>query len=57
MCGVWVCVVICGVDDVVNSGSEVWDGDGRCFESNGCVSGCRMGAVPRAMMLIVLDGW
>ena len=57
MCGVWVCVVICGVDDVVNSGSEVWDGDGRCFESNGCVSGCRMGAVPRAMMVIVLDGW
>ena len=57
MCGAWVCIVICGVDDVMNSGSEMWDGNGRCFELNGCVSCCRMGTVPGAMMVEMLDWW
>ena len=48
MCGAWVCIVI---------SSEMWDGNGRCFELNGCVSCCRMGTVPGAMMVEMLDGW
>ena len=57
MCGAWVCVVICCEHDIMNSGGEMWDGDGRCFELNGCVSCCRVRTVPRAMMVEVLDRW
>ena len=42
MCGVWICVVIRGMHDVMYSGGKVRDGDGRCLELNGSVSGCRM---------------
>ena len=56
MCGVWICVVIRGMHDVMYSGGKVWDGDGRCLELNGSVSGCRMGTVPGAMMIKMLYG-
>ena len=57
MRGAWVCVVISGVHDVMNSGGKMWDGDCRCFKLNGCMSCCGMGAVPGAMMVEVLDWW
>ena len=39
MCGVWIDAVICGMHDVMDSGGEMWDGNGRCLELNGSVSG------------------
>ena len=45
MCGVWICVVIRGMHDVMYSGGKVWNGDGV---------GCG-GAVPGAVVVKVLD--
>ena len=56
MCGVWINVAVCGVHDVVYSGGEVWNRDGRCFELYGSVSCSGMGAVPGAMVVKVLYG-
>ena len=40
MRGTRVCVIICCEHDIMDSGGEMWDGDGRCFELNGCVRCC-----------------
>ena len=38
MRGVRISATVCGVHDVVYSGGEVWNRDGRCFELYGSVS-------------------
>ena len=38
MRGVRMSATVCGVHDVVYSGGEVWNRDGRCFELYGSVS-------------------
>ena len=37
MRGVWIGASVCGVHDVMYSGGEVWNGDGRCLELYGSV--------------------
>ena len=44
--GVWICVAICGMHDVMDSGGKVWNGDSRCFEMCGSVGCGRVRAVP-----------
>ena len=39
MRGVRISATVSGVHDVVYSGGEVWNGDGRCFELYGSVGG------------------
>ncbi len=55
VCGVWICVAICGVDDVMYSGGKVWNGDGRCLEMYGSVGCGGARAVPGAVVIKVLD--
>ena len=57
MRGAWVCVVISCVHDVMNSGGEMWDRNGGCFELDGCMHCRRVRAVPGAMMVKMLDWW
>ena len=40
MCGVWISVAISGVHDVVYSGGEMWDGNGRRSELDSGMNGC-----------------
>ncbi len=44
--GVRICVAICGMHDVMDSGGQVWNGDGGCFEMYGSVGCGRVRAVP-----------
>ena len=39
MCGVWISAAVCGVHDVVYSGGEMWNGNGRCLELYGGMGG------------------
>ena len=55
MCGVWICVAICGVHDVMYSGGKVWNGDGGCLEMYGSVGCGGVRAVPGAVVIKVLD--
>ena len=50
-------VVIGGVHDVVHPGGDVWDGNGGSGELYGCVGGGGVGAVPRSMVVMMLNGW
>ena len=54
---VGVKVVIGGVHDVVHSRGDVWDGNGGSGELYGCVGGGGVGAVPRSMVVMMLNGW
>ena len=47
---------VCGVHDVVYSGSNVGNGDGRGLKLYGCVSSGRVRTVPAAMVIKVLNG-
>ena len=57
MRGMRISVAVSGVHDVVYSRSDMWYGNGRSRELNGCVCGSRVGAVPRSVVIMVLDGW
>ena len=46
---------VCGVHDVVHSGGDMWNGDGRCLELYGCVGSGGVGAVPGSVVIKVLN--
>ena len=52
MSGMRIKASVCGVHDVVYSGGNVWNRNGRCLELYGSVS---CGAVPGSMVVKVLN--
>ena len=49
--------VVCGMHDVVYSGGDMWNRNGRCLELYGCESGGGVGTIPGAMVIKALNGW
>ena len=55
MSGMRIKASVCGVHDVVYSGGNVWNRNGRCLELYGSVSCGGVGAVPGSMVVKVLN--
>ena len=56
MSGLRIRAGVCGVHDVVYSGGNVWNRDGRGLKLYGCVSGSGVRTIPGAMVIKVLNG-
>ena len=50
-------VVVGGVHDIMYPRGDVWYGYGGSRELYGCVLSGRVGAVPRPVVIMVLNGW